>query len=127
MLPGVTTGVTTGEHGAGFAGAANAESEIGAANARASIGAFMTRLHIWTVVIFGISASADRLAPAGPKMLTLVLPARDRDHKFRTIQNDSTFLRADCRRLGADTGCDCCIYSGGVTIAHNEVGKETKL
>src|SRR5215471_3920375 len=88
MLLGVTTGVTTGEHGAGFAGAANAGTDIGAADARASISAFMTRLHIWTIVVFGISASAGP-APAGLKMPTLVLPARDRDHKFRTIQNDS--------------------------------------
>src|SRR6516164_11652132 len=88
MLLGVTTGVTTGEHGAGFAGAANAGTDIGAADARASISAFMTRLHIWTIAVFGISASAAP-APAGPKMPTLVRPARDRDHNFRTIQNDS--------------------------------------
>ena len=100
MLLGVTTGVTTGEHGAGFAGAANAGTEIDAADARAAISAFMTHLHICTVVVFGISASAAP-APAGLKMPTLVRPARDRDHKFRTIQNDSTFLRADCRLLGA--------------------------
>ena len=87
MLLGVTTGVTTGEHGTGFAGAANAETDIGAADTRASISAFMTRLHIGTTVVFGISASAGP-APAG-LMPTLVLPARDRNHKFRTIQNDS--------------------------------------
>jgi ribose 5-phosphate isomerase RpiB len=51
-------GVTTGEHGTGFAGAANAGTDIGAADTRASTSAFMTRLHIWTVVVFGISASA---------------------------------------------------------------------
>src|SRR6516165_2109986 len=88
MLLGVTTGVTTGEHGAGFAGAANAGTDIGAADARASISAFMTRLHIWTIAVFGISASAAP-ALAGLKMPTLVRPARDMDHKFRTIQNDS--------------------------------------
>jgi hypothetical protein len=100
MLLGVTPAVATGEHGAGFAGAANAGTEIDAADARAAISAFMTHLHICTVVVFGISASAGP-APAGLKMPTFVLPARDRDHKFRTIQNDSTFLRADCRLLGA--------------------------
>jgi len=88
MLLGVTTGVTTGEHGTGFAGAANAGTDIGAADTRASISAFMTRLHIWIVVVFGISASAGP-APAGLKMPMLVLPAHDRDHKFRTIKNDS--------------------------------------
>src|SRR5262244_2422536 len=88
MLLGVTTGVTTGEHGTGFAGAANAGTDIGAADTRASIGAFMTRLHIWTIVVFGIRASAWP-APAGLKMPTLVRTARDRNHKFRTIQNDS--------------------------------------
>ena len=88
MLLGVTTGVTTGEHGTGYAGAANAGIDIGAADTRASISAFMTRLHIWTVVVFGISASAGP-APAGLKMPMLVLPARHRDHKFRTIKNDS--------------------------------------
>ena len=94
-------GVTTGEHGAGFAGAANAGTETGAA-ARAAINAFMIRLHIWTVVVFGISASADRLAPAGPKMPTLVLPAVigiTISGRFRTIQivppAGATFLRAD--------------------------------
>jgi len=88
MLLGVTTGVTTGEHGTGFAGAANAGTDIGAADTRASISAFMTRLHIWIVVVFAISASAGP-APAGLKMPMLVLPAHDRDHKFRTIKNDS--------------------------------------
>src|SRR5262249_16644644 len=88
MLLGVTTGVTTGEHGTGFAGAANAGTDIGAADTRASISAFMTRLHIWIVVVFAISASAGP-APAGLKMPMLVLPEHDRDHKFRTIKNDS--------------------------------------
>jgi hypothetical protein len=44
--------------GVAFAGAANTGTEIGAADARAAINAFMIRLHIWTVVVFGIGASA---------------------------------------------------------------------
>src|SRR5215469_9331944 len=71
-----------------------------APHARAAMSTFMTRLHIWTVAVFGISASADRLAPAGPKMPTLVLPTRDRDHKLRTIQNDS-----DCPASGRNVSC----------------------
>src|SRR6516164_5605908 len=107
MLLGVTTGVTTGEHGTGFAGAANAGTDIGAADTRASISAFMTRLHIWIVVVFAISASAGP-APAGLKMPMLVLPAMigiTNSGRLRTIQivpaASATFLRAEGRLLGA--------------------------
>jgi hypothetical protein len=62
---------------------------ISAANARAAISTFMTRLHIWTIVVFGITAWADRPAPAGPNMPTPVLPRCDGNHNFRMIQKDS--------------------------------------
>src|SRR6516164_2700127 len=87
MLLGVTTAATTGEHGTGFAGAANAGTEI-SAQRESGDKYFHDTLLIWTVVVFGISASAGP-APAGLKMPMLVLPAHDRDHKFRTIKNDS--------------------------------------
>ena len=73
MLPGVTTAATTGEHGTGFAGAANAGNEI---SATCESGDEYRRI--------GRSVGACR-----PKMPTIVLPARDRNHTFTTIQNDS--------------------------------------
>src|SRR5262252_6124560 len=94
MLPGVTTAATTGEHGTGFAGAANAGTEISAPCESGDeyfhdTSPYLDRCRLWHQRI-GRSAGACR-----PKMPTLVLPARDRDHKLRTIQNDS-----DCPASG---------------------------
>src|SRR5262249_60324286 len=83
--------------GAALAVAETMGTAISAANARAAISTFMTRPIFGPLWSFGISAWADRPAPAGPKMPTPVPPCRDGNHTFRMIQNDSlSRQRAQC-------------------------------
>jgi hypothetical protein len=77
-----------GDIGAAFAAGANVGLAINAASARAAISTFMTRLHLWTVVLIWTSA------PIGRRLRTNMpspgLSACDADH---SLQNDSERFR----------------------------------
>jgi hypothetical protein len=78
-----------GDIGAAFAGGAKVGPAINAATARAAISTFMTRLHLWTIVL--IWTSAPR--PIGRRLRETCQGLRShavmRITAFRTIQNDS--------------------------------------
>jgi hypothetical protein len=83
---------------------------INAASARAAISTFMTRLHLWTIVLIWTLAPRPIGRRLGTNMSAPALPACDADH---SLQNDSERFRTfrlarqrevfDCRPDGPST------------------------